>query len=292
MQKATLLQRRADFRKLIESGRTLLVPGAASALTARLIEETGFEACYLTGAGLTNTYLGMPDIGLISMPEIAMHISAIAGACDLPLIVDADTGFGNAVNAWHTVRTFERAGAFAIQLEDQTFPKRCGHFEGKLTVPCDEMVAKIRAAVEARTDANFLIIARTDARATEGLDEAIRRANAYRKAGADVLFVEAPRSLEEIGIISTEVEGPKVLNIVEGGKTPALTVDQAAALGFSIVLYANLPLVVQIQAVRGLLEFMRENGHADGGPDRASFIERQAIVRKDFFDDLGARFET
>lgn len=288
---STILSRRAAFRTLIESGRTILVPGAPNALTARLIEDTGFEACYITGAGLSNTYLGMPDIGLLSMPEIAMHISAIASVVDTPLIVDGDTGFGNAVNVWHTVRTFERAGAFAIQLEDQTFPKRCGHFEGKSTVSAEEMAAKVRSAVEARTDPNFLIMARTDARATEGLDEAIRRAKMYREAGADILFVEAPRSEDEIRAIAAEVDGPKVLNIVEGGKTPALRLERAAELGFAIVLYANLPLVVHVHAVRSLLNFMKENGHAEGGPERASFVERQAVVRKDFFDDMGKRFE-
>ncbi len=289
---STLASRRAAFRTLIESGQTILVPGAPNALTARLIEDVGFEACYITGAGLTNTYLGMPDIGLISMPEIAAHISAIASVVETPLIVDGDTGFGNAVNVWHTVRSFERAGAFAIQLEDQTFPKRCGHFEGKGTIPAEEMAAKIRSAVEARTDPNFLIMARTDARATDGLDEAIRRARMYRDAGADILFVEAPRSEDEIRAIAAEVEGPKVLNIVEGGKTPALRLDRAAELGFAIVLYANLPLVVHIHAVSSLLNFMKVNGHAEGGPERATFIERQAVVRKDFFDEMGKRFES
>ena len=286
-----ITQHRSDFRALIESGQTLLVPGAPNALTARLIEEVGFEAAYVTGAGLANTFLGMPDIGLLSLPEIAVHVAAIAGAVSTPLIVDADTGFGNAVNVWHTVRTLERAGAFAIQLEDQTFPKRCGHFEGKSTIPAEEMAAKVRAAVDARTDPNLLIMARTDARSTNGLDEAIRRAKLYRDAGADILFVEAPHSEEEIRQIAAEVEGPKVLNIVEGGKTPALHLGRAAELGFAIVLYANLPLVVSAYAVRQLLNHMREHGHAEGGPARASFAERQELVRKDFFDALGARYE-
>lgn len=287
----SLGDRRAQFRELIESGRTILVPGAPNALTARLVEDAGFDATYVTGAGLSNTFLGMPDIGLLTLPEIAMHVSAISGAVDTPLIVDADTGFGNAVNVWHTVRTLERAGAFAIQLEDQTFPKRCGHFEGKSVVPAEEMASKVRSAVEARTDPNLMIMARTDARATEGVEEAIRRAKLYRASGADILFVEAPRSEDEIRAIAEEVEGPKVLNIVEGGKTPALRLDRAAELGFSIVLYANLPLVVHVHAVRQLLAFMKGNGHAEGGPERASFTERQAVVRKDFFDAMGVRFE-
>jgi 2-methylisocitrate lyase-like PEP mutase family enzyme len=288
----TLTERRAEFRRLIESGETILVPGAPNALTARLIADVGFEACYLTGAGLTNTYLGMPDIGLISAQEVATHISTMSSVVDTPIIADGDTGFGNAINTWHTVRMYERAGAFAIQLEDQTFPKRCGHFEGKSTVQPEEMTAKIKAAIEARTDPNFLIIARTDARATEGLEEAIRRVNMYREAGADILFVEAPHSEDEIRQIATGADGPKVLNIVEGGKTPALSLEKASELGISIVLYANLPLVVHTQAVSNMLKFMKENGHANGGPDRMSFTERQQLVRKDFFDELGKRYET
>lgn len=289
---SNLANRRRDFRSLIESGKTILVPGAPNALTARLVEDEGFDACYVTGAGLSNTFLGMPDIGLLTLPEIAAHVAAISAVVETPLIVDADTGFGNAVNVWHSVRTLERAGAFAIQLEDQTFPKRCGHFEGKSTVSAEEMAAKVRSAVEARCDPNLLIMARTDARATDGIDEAIRRAQMYRAAGADILFVEAPRSEDEIRAIAQAVDGPKVLNIVEGGKTPALRLDRAAELGFAIVLYANLPLVVHVHAVRSLLGFMKENGHAEGGPERASFTERQAVVRKDFFDEMGHRFET
>ena len=157
---------RAHFRRLIESGTTLVVPGAANALTARLIEDTGFPAIYVTGAGIANTYLGMPDIGLLSLPEIAAHVTAIDGVVSTPLIIDADTGFGNAINMWHTVRTLERAGASAIQIEDQTFPKRCGHFDGKSTVSVEEMIEKVRAGVEARSDPNLLIIARTDTRAS------------------------------------------------------------------------------------------------------------------------------
>ena len=150
---------RARFRKLVESGRAIVVPGAPNALTARLIEDVGFEATYVTGAGIANTYLGVPDIGLLSLPEIAFHVEAISSIVQTPLIVDADTGFGNAVNVWHTVRRLERAGASAIQIEDQTFPKRCGHFEGKSTVPAEEMVEKIHAAVEGRDDPNLLIVA-------------------------------------------------------------------------------------------------------------------------------------
>jgi 2-methylisocitrate lyase-like PEP mutase family enzyme len=280
---------RCAFRRLVESGTTLVVPGASSALVARLIEEAGYPATYVTGAGIANTYLGMPDIGLLSLTELAAHVGVMRNVVDTPLIVDADTGFGNAVNTWHTVRLLERAGASAIQIEDQTFPKRCGHFAGKSTVPTEEMVEKVRAAVDARTDPNLLIVARTDARAELGLAEACRRARAYRDAGADVTFVEAPQSEDEIAIIAAEVPGPKVLNIVQGGRTPQLGPDRIAELGFAIALYANLPLVVSMHAVRDLLEVLRSGDYA-GTPPSVTWQDRQAAVGKPFFDELGDRY--
>jgi 2-methylisocitrate lyase-like PEP mutase family enzyme len=283
---------RAYLRRLIESGKTVVVPGAANALTARLIEEAGFQAAYVTGAGIANTYLGFPDIGLLSLTEVAAHVSAIRGAVRTSLIVDADTGFGNAVNVWHTVRILDRAGASAIQLEDQTFPKRCGHFEGKSTIAAEEMAQKVRAAVEARTDPNLMIIARTDARAQFGLAEACRRACLYREAGADITFVEAPQSESELEIIAKEVPGPKVLNFVEGGKTPGLPLDRVQELGFAVALYANHPLLVTVHAVRSLLSALKEHGSVVGGPPLAAWEERQALVRKDFFDALGDRYQS
>jgi 2-methylisocitrate lyase-like PEP mutase family enzyme len=281
---------RARLRQIIESGTTVVVPGAPNALTARLIEDTGFPVTYVTGAGIANTYLGVPDIGLLTLTELASHVSAIEAAVSTPLIVDADTGFGNAVNTWHTVRTLERAGASAIQLEDQTFPKRCGHFEGKSTIPGEEMAEKVRAAIEARTDPDLLIVARTDARAEYGLTEAIHRAQLYRAAGADVAFVEAPESEEEIEIVAREVPGPKILNFVHGGKTPQLPLERLQELGYSVALYANLPLVVGMQAVRSMLEVMSRQDDIADGPPLASWAERQAMVRKDLFDTLDDRY--
>jgi 2-methylisocitrate lyase-like PEP mutase family enzyme len=280
---------RSAFRRLVESGTTLVVPGASSALVARLIEEAGYPATYVTGAGIANTYLGMPDIGLLSLTELGAYVAAMRNVVDTPLIVDADTGFGNAVNTWHTVRLLERAGASAVQIEDQTFPKRCGHFAGKSTIPSEEMVEKVRAAVDARTDPNLLIVARTDARAEQGLAEACRRARAYRDAGADVTFVEAPQSEDEIAVIAAEVPGPKVLNIVAGGRTPQLRPDRIAELGFAIALYANLPLVVSMHAVRELLDVLR-SGDPSATPPSVTWEERQAAVRKPFFDELGDRY--
>jgi 2-methylisocitrate lyase-like PEP mutase family enzyme len=280
---------RSAFRREVESGATLVVPGASSALVARLIEEAGYPATYVTGAGIANSYLGMPDIGLLSLTELSAHVAAMRNVVDTPLIVDADTGFGDAVNTWHTVRLLERAGASAVQIEDQTFPKRCGHFAGKSTIPSEEMVEKVRAAVDARTDPNLLIVARTDARAEQGLAEACRRARAYCDAGADVTFVEAPQSEEEIAIIAAEVPGPKVLNIVAGGRTPQLHPDRIAELGFAIALYANLPLVVSMHAVRELLGVLR-SGDPGAAPPSVTWEERQAAVRKPFFDELGDRY--
>ncbi|MER5915263.1 isocitrate lyase/PEP mutase family protein [Streptomyces sp. NPDC001982] len=285
-------QGRARLRQIIESGTAVVVPGAPNALTARLIEEVGFRVAYVTGAGIANTYLGVPDIGLLTLTEVASHVAAIDAAVSIPLIVDADTGFGNAVNTWYTVRTLERAGASALQLEDQTFPKRCGHFEGKSTISGDEMADKIRAAADARTDPDLLIIARTDARAEYGLAEAIRRVLLYREAGADVTFVEAPESVEEIETVAREVPGPKVLNYVQGGKTPEMPLERLQELGYSIALYANLPLVVGMHAVRNLLEVMHRQGGVADSPPFVNWTERQAVVRKDFYDALGERYST
>jgi 2-methylisocitrate lyase-like PEP mutase family enzyme len=278
------------LRSLVTSGRLLVVPGAANALTARVIEDTGFEAVYVTGAGVANTFLGVPDIGLLSLPEMVAHVTAIREAVRLPLIVDADTGFGNAVNVWHTVRSLERAGANAIQLEDQTFPKRCGHFEGKSVIAAEEMVQKLRAAIDARRDPDLLIIARTDALAVEGVEAACARACAYHGAGADVIFVEGPRTVDEIERIAAEVAAPKLLNIVEGGVTPALPHARLQELGFAIVLYANLALLAGLRAMRDVLQHLHAGADPATRPPVAAWTERQELARKPAFDELERRF--
>ena len=273
-------------QKLAER-RALLVPGAANALTARIIEDLGFEAIYLTGAGLANTSLGVPDIGLVTMTELVQATAAISAATRLPLIVDGDTGFGNELNVVRTVRALERAGAAAIQLEDQVFPKKCGHFEGKAVIPAAEMVAKIRAAAEARHSRDLLLIARTDARAIEGLDAAIERAARYAEAGADVTFVEAPQSVEELAAIPRRLPLPQVANMVFGGKTPVLGQKQLAAMGFSLVLYANAALQASVLAMQEVLAALRDDGSLARVANRlASFEERQRIVRKGEWDKL------
>ena len=279
------------LRDLLARPETIVVPGAGNALTARIIEDVGFEAAYLSGAAIANWFLGSPDIGLTSLTEVAAHLVAVREASSLPLIVDADTGFGNVLNTWHTVRVLERAGADAIQLEDQTFPKRCGHFAGKSVVSEQEMVDKIAIAVEARSDPDLLIIARTDARAEHGLAEACRRANAYRDAGADVLFVEAPETVGEVETIIAEVPGLHVHNQVEGGVTPPVPLERLSELGYSIALFANLALLASIRATRETLAHLRRGSSGDR-PPIATWIERQEAVRKPLFDSLADTYST
>jgi 2-methylisocitrate lyase-like PEP mutase family enzyme len=279
------------LRQKVQARRGLLVPGAANALAARVIEQLGFEAVYLSGAGLTNTFYGIPDLGFVHLGDLAQHTAAIRDVVALPIIVDADTGFGNALNVRQTVKTLERAGANAIQLEDQVSPKKCGHFEGKAVVSQAEMVGKVRAAVDARLHPDFLIIARTDAAAVEGMDAALARAAAYAEAGADITFVEAPVSLEALRRIPKELPCPQIVNVVIGGKTPTLDVAEFAAMGFAIVLYANAALQGAVRGMNLALGSLRDNGRLEESSGLvATFAERQALVRKDAFDALDVRY--
>ena len=211
-----------DFRALLTPGAALVMPGVSNALAARVVADLGFPAAYITGAGIANTFLGIPDNGLVTLSELADHVAAIREVFPGPLMVDADTGFGNALNMMRTVKMLERAGANAIQIEDQNFPKRCGHFEGKEVIGAAEMAGKVKAAVDARQNRDVLIVARTDAIATDGFAAALERAAAYREAGADVTFVEAPTSPEQIADIPKKLPWPQIINIVIGGKTPEL----------------------------------------------------------------------
>ncbi|KXF53474.1 carboxyvinyl-carboxyphosphonate phosphorylmutase [Rhodococcus sp. SC4] len=279
------------LRRRITSGPLLVVPGAANALTARLVEEAGFEAVYVTGAGIANTFLGLPDIGLVTLTELTAHVAAIRNATDLPLIVDADTGFGNAVSVRRTVRDLERAGADGIQLEDQLFPKRCGHFGGKQLVGTEEMVQKIHAAVDARRDDDLVIVARTDARATEGFDAAIDRAAAYREAGADVTFVEAPQTVEEVHSVPQRLACPQLVNFVEGGKTPFVPLEDLQ--GYSIALFANAALQGAIKGTLQVLDGLRATGTLDAVAHQLTgWQERQRLVAKPFYDVLEERYAT
>ncbi|HVW42165.1 MAG TPA: isocitrate lyase/phosphoenolpyruvate mutase family protein [Amycolatopsis sp.] len=277
------------LRQHIASGKLLVVPGAANALTARLIAEVGFGAVYVTGAGIANTFLGTPDIGLVTLSELTAHVGAIREAVELPLIVDGDTGFGNAIGVRRTVRELERAGANAIQLEDQRFPKRCGHFAGKELVRTDEMVQKVRSAVEARHDGDLLIIARTDARAGEGFPAALERAAAYREAGADVIFVEAPQTVDEVRAIPRKLGGPQVINFVEGGRTPLMPLDELD--GYTFALFANAPLQGAMKGTLAVLEGLHRTGSLESvAGDLTGWQERQRLVGKPAFDELEKRY--
>jgi 2-methylisocitrate lyase-like PEP mutase family enzyme len=276
------------LRELIAAdGPPVMLPGAPNALTARVVEEAGFDAVYVSGAGLTNTYLGLPDIGLLTLTELVGHVAAICDSVGIPAVVDADTGFGNAINVQRTVRALERAGAAGIQIEDQVSPKKCGHFAGKEVVSQDEMVGKIRAAVDARTDSDLVVIARTDAIATEGLDRAIERIASYRDAGADVLFVEAPRTAEQMREVVRRVPGVHMANMVEGGLTPLTSREELGELGFRIALYANAAMRGAVAGMRRVMEHLYRNGDTlDAGDLMIDWADRQALVRKPEFDRL------
>ena len=279
------------FRERLNTGKAVLMPGAANALAARVIDQLGFEAVYISGAGLTNTYLGMPDLGFISLPEIAQHTSAIRNSTELPIVVDADTGFGNALNVHHTVRTLERAGASAIQLEDQVNPKRCGHFSGKDVVDLKEARSRIKAAADARHDPNFLIVARTDACATQGFDAAIERAEAFIEDGADITFIEAPRSLDDIRSIPKRLAGtPQLINLVVGGKTPIIEFSDLDEMGFGLVLYANVALQGALKGMNDALSMLQANGRMDESGPVASFEIRQNAVQKAHYDEMEMRY--
>jgi 2-methylisocitrate lyase-like PEP mutase family enzyme len=279
------------LQELLARRAAVTVPGAANALFARVIEELGFEAVYVTGAGIANMLLGAPDIGLTTMTEVREGVAAIADAVSIPIIVDADTGYGNAVNVVRTVRALERAGAAGIQIEDQVSPKKCGHFAGKDVIAAEEMVQKIKAAVDARHNPLLQIIARTDAYAVEGLERALARAQAYVAAGADATFVEAPTTLEELARIPKALGVPQVANIVFGGKTPDPGREKLAELGFAIVLYANAALQAALRASYDVLSALNREGSLRSVADRlASFEERQRTVAKDEWDAREARY--
>jgi 2-methylisocitrate lyase-like PEP mutase family enzyme len=282
---------RRDFRTLLAPGAAMVLPGVSNALAARVVADLGFAAAYVTGAGIANTFLGIPDNGLVTLTELAEHVAAIRAVFPGPLMVDADTGFGNAMNLMRTVKVLERAGADAIQIEDQVFPKRCGHFDGKAVIPTNEMVAKIKAAADARSNPDLLIVARTDAIATDGFAAAIDRAGAYREAGADVGFVEAPRSPQEIADIPRLLPWPQIVNIVLGGRTPELPNEKLKALGYAGVLYANVALQSALRGMQEALAVLRRDGRmGDATRLAVDFAERQRLVGKAEFDALEQKY--
>ncbi len=257
------------MRDLFAPGRGTMMPGAHNALSARIMEAAGFETVLFTGAGFANTYLGVPDMGLTSLKEVVDQVAAISDAIEIPILADGDTGFGNALNARRTVRMMERAGASALLIEDQVYPKRCGHFEDKSVIPKSEMVQKLKAAVDAR-QTGMLILARTDARAMEGLDAALDRAHAYSEAGADLLFVEAPQSLEELARIPREV---------------------LAGMGYAGIIYANAALQASMLAMQRVLGHLRAHGSLQGAESSlVSFDDRQKLVDYARYQEMEKRY--
>jgi 2-methylisocitrate lyase-like PEP mutase family enzyme len=266
------------LRELLRGGDVVVAPGVWDGLSARLVARAGFPAAYATGGGIARS-MGYPDLGLLSLSEIVDRLANIVEHAGVPVIADADTGYGNALNAQRAVREFERAGVAALHLEDQTFPKRCGHYDDKSVVPTREMAQKLRAARDAMTDPDVVLIARTDALAVEGLDAAIERAHAYAAAGADVIFVEAPVSLEQIEAIARRVPQPKLINMFQGGKTPLVPVARLKALGYQIVIVPSDLQRAAIRAMDDVLAAIARDGSSAALADRmASFTEREGVV--------------
>jgi 2,3-dimethylmalate lyase len=254
----------AKLRQLLREPGIIVAPGAYDCLTAKLIEREGFPAVYMTGAGTALTRLGKPDLGFATLSEMVSNAAAMAATVSIPLIADADTGYGGSLNVYRTVREYERAGVAALHIEDQVFPKRCGHLDGKQVVTSEDMVIKLRAAVEARTDEDFVIIARTDALAVTGIDDTLRRCHVYVEAGADVLFVEAVRSQEEIERLLREVTVPLLYNFVEHGKSPLLPIAELQRLGFKVVIFPGSIMLAVLPLVREILAEIKEQGTTEG----------------------------
>ncbi len=284
---------RPRLRELLARPEPLVAPGAYDALSARLVEQAGFDVVYMTGFGSTASLVGRPDVGLLTGTEMVDNARRIAAAVDLPVIADADTGYGNAINVVRTVQAYEQAGVAGIHLEDQVLPKKCGHMSGKAVIPADEMVGKLRAAVAARRDPEFLLIARTDAAAVEGLSAALDRARAYAEAGADVLFVEAPTSEDDIARVAAELRGvaPLVFNWAEGGRTPPIPLARIAELGFALVLFPIGTLLAATAGIRRLLDTLRADGVPSAAmPDLPTFDGFTDLIGLPEIRELESRF--
>ena len=280
--------------KSIIKTETLLAPGIYDALSGLIAEQSGAQAVYLSGASIAYTRFGRSDVGLVSVSEVHDTLAAVTDRIKIPVIVDADTGFGNALNVQRTIRNFERAGAAAIQIEDQSFPKRCGHLDGKVLIKTDEMVGKVKAAVDARKTSDTLIIARTDARAVEGLQEAIDRAHTYEEAGADILFIEAPRSVDELKVIrkSFHLNTPLLANMVEGGKTPVKTADDLKNLGFNIVIFPGGAVRATTFQLQEYYAGLLENGsNAEFSKRMHDFDSLNAVIGTPELLSIGKKYE-
>jgi 2-methylisocitrate lyase-like PEP mutase family enzyme len=283
----------SDLRTLLAGPEIVVAPGIYDGLSAMLVGEAGFKAAYLSGASICYTRFGFPDIGLVSMTEVADTLAAIRERCTLPVIVDIDTGFGNALNVQRTIEVFEKRGASAVQLEDQVTPKRCGHLAEKALIPKSEMVAKIKAALDARRSRDMMLIARTDAVAVEGFDAAMDRAHAYEAAGADLLFVEAPTTQEQMGMVGRSFGVPVMANMVEGGKTPIFSAAELQAMGFKLVIFPGGTVRALSFALRDYLANLKATGTTDGYRDRMlDFTGLNKLLDTDGFRARGKRYDS
>lgn len=279
------------LRAMLSEKKIVVAPGAHDALTARVIEKVGFKAVYMTGYGQAASHLGCPDVGLLCMTEMVDRARNMSACVDIPVIADADTGFGNAVNVIRTVKLYEAAGVAAIQLEDQVSPKRCGHMIGRDVIPKEEMVGKIKAAADARTDQGMMIIARTDARTVYGIEEALERGKAYEEAGADIIFVESPEGVEEMKSINEVIKISTLANMVEGGRTPLLTNEELESIGFDLVIYPTASTYITSKAMMQLMSHLKEKGTTAGLMDQmVTFSEFNELIGLSEVNTLGKRY--
>lgn len=280
------------LRKILAKERAVLVPGVYDAFSAKIFKQAGFHILYMTGSGLTASVTGMPDVGILTMTEMVNQARNIVNAVALPLICDADDGYGNPINVIRTVKEYERAGVAGIHIEDQVAPKKCGHFEDKQIIPAEEMVKKIEAALYAREDDEFLLIARTDSRSVKGLEEALKRARLYFEAGADMIFVESPQSIDELKTISSELSGiPLLVNMVEGGKTPILPFEDLQEMGFKIILYPTSSIRAVAKTLQELADCLYKNRDTKDFEGRlVTFEGRNQITGLAYIKELEKRF--
>jgi 2-methylisocitrate lyase-like PEP mutase family enzyme len=275
------------LRELLAGEELIVAPGVYDGISAVLVAKLGFPAAYMTGAGVSASGYGLPDVGLLTLTEMAERARVLAGLLDVPLIADADTGYGSPINVTRMVREYERAGVAAIQLEDQVFPKRCGHLAGKEVIDAQRFTVTLQAALEARTNTDTVIIARTDARAPLGVREAISRGRAYADAGADVIFIEAPESVEEVEQIAREIDAPLLLNVVPGGRTPEIPPERLAELGFRIAIYPGVALGAVAQAAIGALSELASTSATETTADPVGFFDLFGLKR---WQQLGERY--
>lgn len=287
------MRKAVELRKLLGKEELIVAPGVTTPLFAKVAEERGFKALFITGAGLANVNFGLPDYGMITMTENLELVKRINDNTELPLIVDIDDGYGNPINVYRTLREYSRLDLGAVIIEDQRSPKRCGHFEDHEVISVDDMVNKIKAAREGSVDPDLVLFARTDAIAVNGIEDAIQRGKAYAAAGADVIFIEAPKTVEDMIRIPKEIPVPTLINLVEGGKTPLLKNSELEKMGFKVALYANAPLKACVKGMQNLLDYLHENGTTDGCDNNLLIpsSERHELTHKDFYMDIQRRFK-